>query len=180
MSEFLRKMSVLNILCYPDPFLKTTAEPVVNFDKELEQIINDMVETLYQNPAIGLAAVQVDIDKRIFVMDVSYNREDPESKKETHIIINPEIVKTEGSTIYEEGCLSIPEYRAEVQRAENLVLKYQDINQNPQELKAEGLLAICIQHEFDHLNGKLFIDHLAPLKRKMIQNKLKKQALRDS
>lgn len=173
-------MSVFTILCYPDPFLKKTAKPVITFDKELKQITNDMVETLYANPAIGLAAIQVGIDKRIFVMDVGYDREDPESKKETYVIINPEIVESEGDSINEEGCLSIPEYRSEVKRSERLVLKYQDVNQNNQELKADGILAICIQHEFDHLNGKLFIDRLPPLKRKMIQTKLKKLASRES
>lgn len=168
-------MALLKILTFPDPFLKTVAKPITQFDKTLETLVNDMAETMYDEPGIGLAATQVHEDKRLFVMDVFFNKEDPESKKQPVAVINPEITESSGESLIEEGCLSVPEFRAEINRFAEVTLRFQDLNQEVHELQAEGLLAICIQHELDHLNGKLFIDHLPPLKRRMIQNKLKKE-----
>jgi peptide deformylase len=169
-------MALMKILIYPDPFLKKTAKPVTVFDDALKALVQDMTETMYEEPGIGLAATQVGEDKQLFVMDVFYNSEDPESKKTPVAVINPEILETSGESCIEEGCLSVPEFKAEVKRSAEVVLRFQDLEQEVHELRAEGLLAICIQHENDHLNGKLFIDRLPPLKRRMIQNKLKKQA----
>ena len=173
-------MALLKILTYPDPFLKVVAAPVTEFDVSLAALVQNMAETMYDEPGIGLAATQVGEDKRLFVMDVFYNKEDPESKKQPVAVINPEIVEADGESFVEEGCLSVPEFRAEVKRYSQLLLRFQDLKQEVHELRAEGLLAICIQHELDHLNGKLFIDHLPPLKRRMVQNKLKKRATEES
>ncbi len=169
-------MSLLKILTYPDSFLKKTAKPVTVFDDALRKLVQDMAETMYDEPGIGLAATQVGKDRRLFVMDVFYNKEDPESKKQPVAVINPEIIDAVGESVIEEGCLSVPEFRAEVKRSSQVRLRFQDLHQEVHELDAEELLAICIQHELDHLNGKLFIDRLPPLKRRMVQNKLKKRA----
>ncbi len=171
-------MALLKILTFPDPFLKIVAKPVTQFDKTLETLVQDMANTMYDEPGIGLAATQVHEDKRLFVMDVFFNKEDPESKKQPVAVINPEIIESSGESIIEEGCLSVPEFRAEIKRFAEVTLRFQDLDQAVHELQAEGLLAICIQHELDHLNGKLFIDHLPPLKRRMIQNRLKKESNR--
>ncbi|MBU2644527.1 peptide deformylase [bacterium] len=173
-------MALLKILTYPDPFLKKVAQPVTVFNEALETLVQDMAFTMYAEPGIGLAATQVGEDKRLFVMDVFYNREDPESKKQPVAVINPEIIQAEGESCVEEGCLSVPEFRAEVKRSAEIVLRFQDLQQEVHEMKAEGLLAICIQHELDHLNGRLFIDLLPPLKRRIIQTKLKKRASEQS
>ena len=169
-------MALLKILTFPDPFLKKIAESVTVFDDQLKDLIRDMAETMYDEPGIGLAATQVGENKRLFVMDVYYDKEDPESKKQPVAVINPEIIEKSGESCIEEGCLSVPDFRADVKRSAELVLRFQDLQEETHEIQAEGLLAICIQHEFDHLNGKLFIDHLPPLKRRMVQNKLKKQS----
>jgi len=171
-------MALLKILTFPDPFLKIVAKPVTEFDKALETLVHDMAETMYDEPGIGLAATQVHKDVRLFIMDVFFNKEDPESKKQPVAVINPEIIETSGESFLEEGCLSVPDFRAEVKRSAEVSLRFQDLNQEVHELRAEGILAICIQHELDHLNGKLFIDRLPPLKRRMIQNKLKKESNR--
>ncbi len=171
-------MALLKILTFPDPFLKIVAKPVTQFDKTLETLVHDMANTMYDEPGIGLAATQVHEDKRLFVMDVFFNKEDPESKKQPVAVINPEIIESSGESVIEEGCLSVPEFRAEIKRFSEVTLRFQDLDQAVHELQAEGLLAICIQHELDHLNGKLFIDHLPPLKRRMIQNRLKKESNR--
>jgi len=171
-------MALLKILTFPDPFLKVVVKPITVFDKALETLVHDMAETMYQEPGIGLAATQVHEDKRLFVMDVFFNKEDPESKKQPVAVINPEIIESSGDSFMEEGCLSVPGFRAEIKRFTEVTLRFQDLNQEIHELQAEGILAICIQHELDHLNGKLFIDHLPPLKRRMIQNKLKKESNR--
>lgn len=168
-------MALLKILTFPDPFLKTVARPVTEFDDQLKKLVQDMAETMYDEPGVGLAATQVGEDKQLFVMDVFYNKEDPESVKQPVAVINPEVVESDGESFAEEGCLSVPGFRAEVKRAASVRLRFQDLDQETHELNAEGLLAICIQHEFDHLKGKLFIDRLPPLKRRMVQNKLKKQ-----
>ncbi len=173
-------MAVLEVLQYPHPFLKTNAEPVDKFDNMLKKAVEDMIETMYNKIGVGLAATQVGIGKRLFVMDVNYNREDPESKKESVVVINPEIVEGNGEETREEGCLSVPEFRAEVKRHSEVTIQFFDLHEQPQQIEANGLLSICIQHELDHLNGKLFIDHLPPLKRKMIQTKLKKRSKREA
>lgn len=173
-------MALLKILTYPDPFLKKMAKPVTVFDDDLKTLVQDMAQTMYDEPGIGLAATQVGEDKRLFVMDVFYNKEDPESRKHPVAVINPEIISASGDSCIEEGCLSVPGFRAEVNRSSEVVLRFQDLQQEVHELHAEGLMAICIQHELDHLNGKLFIDHLPPLRRRMIQSKLKKRATEQS
>lgn len=168
-------MNLFKVLTFPDPFLKTIARPVIQFDEDLKQIANKMIDTMYENNGIGLAAVQVGIDKRLFVMDIFFNKELPESERDPKVIINPELIETSEDQIMEEGCLSVPEFRAEVKRFGKIKLKYQDLEGNSQEVDAEGLLAVCIQHEMDHLDGKLFIDYLPPLQKAMIKKKLKKR-----
>ncbi|MBU3916360.1 peptide deformylase [bacterium] len=169
-------MDVYKILTFPDPFLTTVAKPVEKSDDDLERIIETMINTMYNYVGVGLAATQVGIDKRLFVVDVNYNKDDPDSQKNPIVIINPEIVSESDMQSAEEGCLSVPEFRAEVQRFTKITLQYQNINLEDQIIEAEGLFAICIQHELDHLNGKLFIDRLRPLQRKIIKTKLKKKA----
>jgi peptide deformylase len=173
-------MALLSVLTYPDPFLKTVAEPVTSFDDALIRLSADMIETMYDEPGIGLAATQVGSNHRLFVMDVGYQKDDPTYEKQPLVIINPQIVAESGEIVFEEGCLSVPNFRAEINRASHLVLTYQDLQGRHQELEADGLQAICIQHETDHLDGHLFIDHLPLLKRKMVQTRLKKLARRQN
>ncbi|WP_323840498.1 peptide deformylase [Photorhabdus africana] len=161
-------MSVLQVLHYPDERLRTIATPVETVDAEIQRIIDDMFETMYAEEGIGLAATQVDIHQRIVVIDVS------ETRNERLVLINPELLEKSGETGIEEGCLSIPEQRALVPRAEQVKIKALDYNGQPFELQADGLLAICIQHEMDHLIGKLFVDYLSPLKRQRIRQKVEK------
>ena len=166
-------MAILDVLRFPDERLRTVAAPVETFTPELQQIVDDMFETMYAEEGIGLAATQVDIHQRIIVIDVSENREDP------LVLINPEILEQSGSTGIEEGCLSVPGSRALVPRAEWVKVRALDRNGKPFELEADDLLAICIQHEMDHLVGKLFVDYLSPLKRQRIRQKLEKMARED-
>ncbi|RXK34040.1 peptide deformylase [Arsenophonus endosymbiont of Bemisia tabaci Asia II 3] len=161
-------MSVLNILHYPDERLRKIAEPVKKVDAEIQRIVNDMFETMYEEEGIGLAATQVNIPQRIIVINVS------ESRNERLVLINPVILETAGETGIEEGCLSVPEQRAFVSRAKWVKIKALDINGKEFELETDDLLAICIQHEIDHLNGKLFIDYLSALKRQRIRQKIEK------
>ncbi|TNH41613.1 peptide deformylase [Photorhabdus luminescens] len=161
-------MSVLQVLHYPDERLRTIATPVETVDAEIRRIIDDMFETMYAEEGIGLAATQVDIHQRIVVIDVS------ETRNERLVLINPELLEKSGETGIEEGCLSIPEQRALVPRAEKVKIKALDYNGQSFELQADGLLAICIQHEMDHLIGKLFVDYLSPLKRQRIRQKVEK------
>lgn len=163
-------MSVLQVLHFPDERLRTVAKPVAEVNDEVRQIVADMFDTMYAENGIGLAATQVNIHQRIVVMDLS------EEKNERRVFINPEIIERDGVTSYEEGCLSVPATYAQVERAEHLKLKA--LNEQGEEfiLEADGLLAICIQHELDHLAGKLFIDYLSPLKRQRIRSKLEKEA----
>ena len=168
-------MPLLKVLTFPDPFLKTKAKVVTLFDEELKSFLTDMSETMYDSVGIGLAATQVGSDKRMFVMDVDQNEEDGSDRKPI-FLINPVVKETEGEQVMEEGCLSVPEYRAEVTRAKELLLHYQDETGANKKLLATGLTSVCIQHELDHLDGLLFIDHLSPLRRKMIQKKLTKLA----
>ncbi|HAT4485973.1 peptide deformylase [Proteus mirabilis] len=161
-------MAVLHVLHYPDERLRTIAKPVEKVDAEIQKIVDDMFETMYLEEGIGLAATQVDIHQRIIVIDIS------ETRDQKLVLINPELLDQEGDTGIEEGCLSIPEQRAFVPRAERVKVRALDYNGQPFELEADGLLAICIQHEMDHLVGKLFVDYLSPLKRQRIRQKVEK------
>jgi peptide deformylase len=163
-------MSVLTVLHYPDERLRTIAKPVAAVNAETRQLVADMLETMYAENGIGLAATQVNVHQRVVVIDLSEERNQPQ------IFINPEITEKSGDTTYEEGCLSVPQNYANVERASEITLKAQDLDGNWFEVKADGLLAICLQHELDHLVGKLFIDYLSPLKRDRIKKKLEKQA----
>ena len=165
-------MTIRKILTEPDPFLRQKSKPVEKVDDSIRKIMDDMLETMYDAPGIGLAAIQIGIPKRIIVLDIS---KDPE-KKEPLYFVNPEKVYTsEDQATYEEGCLSVPGQFAEIDRPNKCHIKYLDYNGDSKELKAEGLLATCIQHEIDHLEGILFIDYLSKLKRSMITKKLSKQ-----
>ncbi|EMD5950518.1 peptide deformylase [Proteus mirabilis] len=161
-------MAVLHVLHYPDERLRTVAKPVEKVDAEIQKIVDDMFETMYLEEGIGLAATQVDIHQRIIVIDIS------ETRDQKLVLINPELLDQEGDTGIEEGCLSIPEQRAFVPRAERVKVRALDYNGQPFELEADDLLAICIQHEMDHLVGKLFVDYLSPLKRQRIRQKVEK------
>jgi peptide deformylase len=163
-------MALLPILRYPDPRLHKVAEPVKQFDAALKQLTSDMAETMYEAPGVGLAATQVNVHKRVVVIDVT------EEKNQLLILVNPEIAALEGMQTHEEGCLSVPGIYDKVSRPEKVSLRYQDLQGNPQTLNADGLLAICIQHEIDHLDGKVFVQHLSSLKQTRIKNKLAKQA----
>ncbi len=163
-------MSLLNILEFPDPRLRTKAAPVDAVTDEIRRLIDDMFETMYAAPGIGLAATQVNVHRRVVVMDLS------EDKNEPLVMINPEYqILGAGREKSEEGCLSVPGYYEAVDRATHIHLKALDRNGDAYELEAEGLLAVCIQHEIDHLNGKLFVDYLSTLKRNRIRGKLEKQ-----
>ena len=166
-------MAILDVLRFPDERLRTVAAPVETITPELQQIVDDMFETMYAEEGIGLAATQVDIHQRIIVIDVSEDREGQ------LVLINPEILEQSGSTGIEEGCLSVPGSRALVPRAEWVKVRALDRHGKPFELEADDLLAICIQHEMDHLVGKLFVDYLSPLKRQRIRQKLEKMARED-
>ncbi|MCW8875690.1 MAG: peptide deformylase [Kangiellaceae bacterium] len=162
-------MSTLEILEYPDPRLRTKAKAVTDFGEELQQQIDDMFETMYAAPGIGLAGAQVDIHKQLFVVDVS------EDKSTPLVFINPEIVELRGVEVMEEGCLSFPGVYAKVERADEVTIKALDRNGESFQMDADGLLAVCIQHELDHTQGKLFVDYLSPLKRQRIRKKLEKE-----
>ena len=160
------------ILTEPDPILRKKCEPLEKVDAETKKLMDDMLETMYAAPGIGLAAVQVGILKRLVVIDISKTEE----KKQPIFLINPQIIRQSKKTsVYEEGCLSLPGQFAEIERPAECTLKYIDYNGKEKELKADGLLATCVQHEVDHLNGILFIDYLSKLKKDMIIKKLVKQ-----
>jgi peptide deformylase len=163
-------MTVLKVLHFPDDRLRTVAKPVASVTPEIKQLVNDMLDTMYDENGIGLAATQVDVHLRVVVIDLSEQRDDP------LVLINPEIIKHDGNTSYEEGCLSVPQNYASVERAETVTVTALDRNGDAFELAADGLLAICLQHELDHLVGKLFVDYLSPLKRDRIRKKLEKEA----
>ena len=164
----LEDMAILRILEFPDPRLRKKAVPVADVGDDLQNLIDDMFETMYAAPGIGLAATQVDVHKRMLVADVSTEKNDP------HVLINPEILAKDGVAVTEEGCLSVPGYYEEIERAEHIRTRYLDRDGNTVERDAEGLLAVCIQHEIDHLNGKLFVDYLSEAKRQRIRKKLMK------
>ena len=163
-------MALLPILRFPDPRLKKIAVPVTTIDDTVRRLIADMAETMYEAPGIGLAATQVDVHKRIVVIDVS------EDKSRLLALINPRLENCQGQQEGEEGCLSVPGIYEKVERAERVTVHYQDADGAQRTMVAEGLLAVCIQHEIDHLNGKVFVDHLSQLKQTRIRNKLAKQA----
>lgn len=163
-------MAILDILEFPDPRLRTVAKPIDTVDDALRQTIDDMFETMYEAPGIGLAATQVNVHRRLVVIDVS------EDKSEPLVFINPEAEPlTQELGEYQEGCLSIPGFYEKVCRPERVRVKALDCDGKPFELECDGLLAVCIQHEIDHLDGKLFVDYLSPLKRDRIKKKLEKQ-----
>ena len=163
-------MATLDVLRFPDERLRKIATPIEKITSDLEHIIEDMFESMYLEEGIGLAATQVNIHKRLVVVDTSENRDQP------MVFINPELLEKRGETGIEEGCLSVPECRAFVPRAEWIKVRALDRHGEPFEIEADGLLAICLQHEMDHLVGKLFVDYLSPLKRQRIRQKLEKLA----
>ncbi len=162
-------MALMNILEFPDPRLRTRAQAVTEFDQDLKTLVSDMFETMYEAPGIGLAATQVDVHKRLLVMDTSEQKNDP------MVLINPEILQAEGEEEMDEGCLSVPGYYETVRRAEKIRVRAQDQSGEFFEFDADGLKAVCIQHEMDHLEGKLFVDYISNLKRDRIRKKLEKQ-----
>ncbi|HEX6945654.1 MAG TPA: peptide deformylase [Casimicrobiaceae bacterium] len=162
-------MALLNILEYPDPRLKKVAAPVTAFTPEIAKLVRDMAETMYAAPGVGLAATQVDVHKRVIVIDVS------ETKDDLLVLINPEIVAAEGEAECEEGCLSVPGYYDKVTRAARITVRARNERGETYERTAEGLLAVCIQHEMDHLVGKMFVDYLSPLKRARLAAKQRKK-----
>ncbi|WP_375201708.1 peptide deformylase [Hyphococcus sp.] len=165
-------MAIREILTAPDPRLREVSKPVDKVDDALRALMDDMLETMYDAPGIGLAAIQVGVPKRVIVMDLAGKDEEPEPR----FFVNPEILHpSEEMNLYEEGCLSVPEYFDEVERPARCRVKYLDYNGEEQILEAEGLLATCIQHEMDHLEGVLFIDYLSRLKRDRVLKKLKKE-----
>ncbi|RLV60895.1 peptide deformylase [Parashewanella curva] len=163
-------MALLSVLRFPDEHLRTIAKPVTEFDDKLQTQIEDMLETMYEEKGIGLAATQVDYHQRLIVMDLQDEVERP------NVFINPEIVESSGHFENEEGCLSVPGIYAKVERAENVTVKALDRDGKEFTVEADGLFAICLQHEMDHLVGKLFVDYLSPLKRNRIKQKLEKEA----
>jgi len=160
---------VLPILEYPDPRLRKIAAAVPAVTAEIRKLIRDMAATLYSAPGVGLAATQVDVHKRVIVIDVSAARD------ELRVLINPELVAAEGEAVAEEGCLSVPGYYDKVRRAARVTVRAQDEQGEVFELVAEGILAVCVQHEMDHLAGKVFVDHLSPLKRARLTTRLRKK-----
>jgi peptide deformylase len=166
-------VAVLPILEYPDPRLRKVARPVTVFDARLRQLVADMAETMYAAPGIGLAATQVDVHERVIVIDVS------ETKDQLRVFVNPEIVWASAETaLCEEGCLSVPGIYDEVRRPARVKVRAQDVEGKPFELDCDGLLAVCVQHEMDHLLGKVFVEYLSPLKQERIKTKLKKRKKR--
>ena len=161
-------MTKLTILEFPDPRLRTRATPVEVVDDELRTLIDDMFETMYAAPGIGLAATQVDVHKRLLVADISSDKTEP------HALINPELLEKDGVAITEEGCLSVPGYYEEVERAEHIRVRFLNRDGETVEMEVEGLLAVCIQHEMDHLEGKLFVDYLSEAKRSRIRKRLER------
>ena len=166
-------MALLPILEFPDPRLRTVAAPLTPEqvrEPAFQQLLDDMFETMYNAPGIGLAASQVDVHQRFMVIDVSEEHDEP------LVFVNPEITERDGEQIYQEGCLSVPNIFADVARANSITVRAMDRNGDAFEMKADGVLAVCIQHEMDHLDGKLFVDYLSPLKREMVRKKLAKAA----
>lgn len=163
-------MSRLSILRYPDQRLHKIAAPVTEFNQQLKKLIDDMAETMYDAPGIGLAAPQVNIHKQLAIIDISENRDD------LRVLINPKIISASTEkAVFEEGCLSVPDIYEEIERPAQIIVQAFDIHAKPFELKAEGLMAVCVQHELDHLNGFVFVDYLSQLKRNRIKTKMLKE-----
>ena len=163
-------MSLLPILRFPDPRLKTVAAPIDVIDDDIRRLARDMAETMYEAPGIGLAATQVDVHRQIIVIDAS------ETRDQLLVLINPRLAESEGGQVCEEGCLSVPGIYDKVERAEHVVVRYLDVDGKDQSISADGLLAVCLQHEMDHLQGRVFVEHLSLLKQMRIKAKLAKQA----
>ena len=168
-------MAILHICTYPEEILRQRAEPITEIDEEVVKLVDHMVETMYSAPGIGLAATQVGVAKQVLVADIAPRR--PES--ELIVLINPEIVAAEGEVIFEEGCLSVPDYQAEVKRHEKVTVRGLNLKGVEVEIEAEGLLAVVLQHEIDHLNGMLFIDRLSKLKRDLYKRKVRKKLAKE-
>ena len=175
-------MAILKIYTFPDPVLKQKAHPVTSFDSKLKKLVDDMLETMYDAPGVGLAANQVGVLERVLVIDVDYSIEGEDEdgpriykNQKPRVFINPEIKKKSGEMMYREGCLSVPGFYEEVKRCSNVTVKFQDVTGKTHELDASDLLGVAIQHEMDHLDGKLFIDRLSPLKKSLIKGKIKKE-----
>jgi len=166
-------MTKRDIIILPDPKLRLVSEPIASVDDAVRQLADDMLETMYDAPGIGLAAIQIGVPKRMLVLDVAREGETPAPM----VVINPEIVwESEEHSVYQEGCLSIPEYYEDVERPQRIGLRFLDREGAAREIEADGLLATCLQHEIDHLNGVLFIDHISKLKRDRVVKKFQKQA----
>ncbi len=164
-------MSTLEIVTYPNDILKNPAHPVEQIDGKLQDLIAQMADTMYQAPGIGLAAVQVNVDQSLLVYDIAPREE----QRDLHVLVNPKIIESEGEIISEdEGCLSVPEFRADVKRSQRILVEGVDREGKPQRFEAEGMLAIVLQHEIDHLNGTLFIDRISKLKRQLYTRRVKK------
>lgn len=161
-------MALMEILEFPDPRLRTVAKPVETFDQALAELVSDMIETMYNENGIGLAATQVNVHQQVLVMDTGDSRDEP------RVFINPRLLVSDGHQTYEEGCLSVPGIYANVERAEQVRVEARDVHGERFEVELEGLDAVCLQHEMDHLQGKLFVDYLSPLKRQMVRKKLEK------
>jgi peptide deformylase len=173
--DVIKNMTLLSILRYPDPRLTKVAKPVREFNNRLQNLINDMAETMYNAPGIGLAATQVDVHERIIVIDIS------DTHDQLHVFINPEIIwASQECKIYDEGCLSVPGIYDNVERPDKIKVRAFNAQGHSFELEADGLLAVCIQHEMDHLIGKIFVDYLSPLKRNRIKTKMQKENRRTS
>ena len=162
-------MAILDILVYPDERLRRVAKPVIRVDQRIQTLVKDMLETMYNANGIGLAATQVDVHEQIIVMDLS------EQHNEPRVFINPKVIDQDGEQVYDEGCLSIPEYYAPVKRAERIKISALDEQGEIYQLEADGLLAVCIQHEMDHLAGRVFVDYLSRLKQDRVRKKLLKR-----
>ena len=165
-------MALLSILQYPDPRLHKQAAPVISFDQSLSILVQDMAQTMYAAPGVGLAATQVDVHKQVIVIDISENRDN------LQVLINPRILSASGDQVCEEGCLSVPGVYEDVRRAERVLVEACDVGGRVRTLEAEGLLAVCIQHEMDHLVGRVFVEHLSRLKQSRIRGKIEKEARR--
>jgi peptide deformylase len=166
-------MTIKPLIILPDPVLRQLSKPIERVDSDLQRLADDMLETMYDAPGIGLAAIQIGVPRRMLVIDISREGEE----KQPQVFINPEILtSSDERSVYEEGCLSIPDYYAEVERPATVSVKYLDRNGKEQTVEADGLLATCLQHEIDHLNGVLFIDYISRLKREMVIKKFTKAA----
>ncbi len=166
-------MAIRSILQYPDKRLRTPGERVETFDEELRTLIDDMAETMYAAPGVGLAAPQIGVSKRLFIIDVATGEDEP---SDLRVFVNPEIVEKHGEVVWEEGCLSFPGVHEEIDRAERVKVRAQGRDGVTFELEADGLLAIAIQHENDHLDGKLMVDHLSLLRRRLVHRQMTKRA----